>query len=382
MQVPIGTVVRLVEGSVPSLEPPSLIPDQLLRSERGSATSRDASGSSRLGADLGSVTAEDRVAELSRELQGLGAEDITGDEAGISSDMDDPSDDIESVESPSEAASLVMNDDNGAQDLPSNEGRIMSSQNEIFVVEFVKAGQSFVVACGGDGGRGNASMSRGRGAAKSLPSLEHEPGHPGSEAVLMLELKTLADVGLVGMPNAGKSTLLGALSRAKPAVGHYAFTTLRPNIGKLEFDDFFSLTVADIPGLIEGAHQNRGLGHDFLRHIERTKALAYVVDLAGGLGENKGLLAWEQLSELMFELEQYQAGLSRRPSVVVANKIDEDGAQGALEEFQKRVPTFRVFPVCAVLGDGIGALKEGLRGLLDESLATSPDGIANLQTGT
>ncbi|KAJ6807773.1 putative GTP-binding protein OBGM, mitochondrial [Iris pallida] len=98
-------------------------------------------------------------------------------------------------------------------------------------------------------------------------------GTPGSEAVLILELKSIADVGLVGMPNTGKSTLLGAMSKAKPTVGHYAFTTLRPNIGNLNYDDYFSMTVADIPGLIKGAHENRGLGHAFLQHIERTRVL-------------------------------------------------------------------------------------------------------------
>ncbi|KAJ6309424.1 hypothetical protein OIU77_015223 [Salix suchowensis] len=123
-----------------------------------------------------------------------------------------------------------------------------------------------------------------------------------------------------GMPNAGKSTLLGAISRAKPTVGHYAFTTLRPNLGKVNFDDISS-TVADIPGLIKGAHENRGLGHAFLRHIERTKVLAYVIDLAAALNGNKGLPPWEQLKDLVLELEHHQEGLSDRPALVVANKI-------------------------------------------------------------
>ncbi|KAI3886931.1 hypothetical protein MKW92_027850, partial [Papaver armeniacum] len=120
---------------------------------------------------------------------------------------------------------------------------------------------------------------------EDLPSLSI--GLPGSESVLILELKSIADVGLVWMPNAGKSTLLGDISKAKPMVGHYAFTTLRPSIGKLNYNDFFSVTVADIPGIIKGAHESRGLGHAFLRHIERTKVLAYVVDLAAVLDGKK-----------------------------------------------------------------------------------------------
>lgn len=234
------------------------------------------------------------------------------------------------------------------------------------VAEFVHPGQSLVMGTGGEGGRGNASIARGVGKAKSLPSLEHEDGSPGSEAILVLELKTIADVGLVGAPNTGKSTLLGAISRAKPTVGHYAFTTLRPNIGKLEYDDHFAMTVADIPGLIKGAHENRGLGHAFLRHIERTKALAYVVDLSAGIGDKKGPLPWDQLEELKFELEKYEAGLSSRPAIVVANKIDEPGTEVALEELRRRVgEEMAVFPVCAVLEEGVDELRVGLRMLVD-----------------
>jgi Obg family GTPase CgtA len=235
------------------------------------------------------------------------------------------------------------------------------------VAEFVKPGQSIVMGTGGEGGKGNASMARGVGKTKSLPSFEHDDGSCGSEAILVLELKSIADIGLVGAPNAGKSTLLGAMSRAKPTVGHYAFTTLRPNIGKLQYDDHFALTVADIPGLIKGAHQNRGLGHAFLRHIERTKALAYVVDLSAGIGDRKGPLPWDQLEELKFELEKYEAGLSTRPALVVANKIDEPGTEFALEELRRRVgEEMPVFPVCAVLEEGVDELRVGLRMLIDE----------------
>ncbi|EHA8591969.1 putative GTP-binding protein OBGM, mitochondrial [Cocos nucifera] len=232
-----------------------------------------------------------------------------------------------------------------------------------------------VVARGGEGGFGNASLkkdnkSRSNGAS-SFPEGEDQfsltAGRPGSETVLILELKSIADVGLVGMPNAGKSTLLGALSRAEPAVGHYAFTTLRPNIGNLNYEDFFSVKVADIPGLIKGAHENRGLGHAFLRHIERTKVLAFVVDLAAALNGKKGIPPWEQLRDLVLELEHHQEGLSNRPSLVVANKIDEEGAENAYEELKKRVRGVPIFPVCAVLKEGVPELKAALRRLMDGS---------------
>ncbi|KAM3249878.1 hypothetical protein P3L10_011648 [Capsicum annuum] len=169
---------------------------------------------------------------------------------------------------------------------------------EYNVAELTEQGQRIVVARGGEGGLGNLSQRKASKMTQKRADSDDEVsddydhassnvGLPGSEVVLVLELKSIADVGLIGMPNASKSTLLGALSKAKPVVGDYAFATLRPNLGKVNYYDF-SLTVADIPGLIRGAHENRGLGHAFLRHIERTKVLAYVVDLAAALGDNKG----------------------------------------------------------------------------------------------
>ncbi|KAK2986100.1 hypothetical protein RJ640_003755 [Escallonia rubra] len=248
------------------------------------------------------------------------------------------------------------------------------------VAELVEPGQRIIVSRGGDGGLGNVSTGKSH-RKRSKPGAEKDkgvsseeshddqhpspsPGFPGSEVVLLLELKSIADVGLVGVPNAGKSTLLGAISRAKPIVGHYAFTTLRPNLGNLNYDDF-SLTVADIPGLIRGAHENRGLGHAFLRHIERTKVIAYVVDLAAALDDRKGIPPWEQLRDLILELEFYREGLSGRPSLIVANKIDEAGAEEVCDELKRRVPGIPIFPVCAVLEEGIPELKDGLRRLVN-----------------
>lgn len=220
------------------------------------------------------------------------------------------------------------------------------------VAELTEEGQQIVIARGGEGGLGNVSCVKdSRKPVTMAFSCQHmdnvqdpdsvlssqQAGSPGSETVLILELKSIADVSFVGMPNAGKSTLLGAISRAKPAVGDYAFTTLRPNLGNLNYDDL-SITVADIPGLIKGAHQNRGLGHAFLRHIERTKVLAYVVDLAATLNGRKGIPPWEQLRDLILELEYHQDGLSKRPSLIVANKTDEEGADEVYKELKRKGP--------------------------------------------
>ncbi|KAD3067413.1 hypothetical protein E3N88_35293 [Mikania micrantha] len=254
---------------------------------------------------------------------------------------------------------------------------------EYNVAELTEPGQRIIVAHGGEGGLGNVSLTKSykKSSHKMHDGLENvddidaredenddtsslTTGSPGSESILILELKSIADVGLVGMPNAGKSTLLGALSKAQPRVGHYAFTTLRPNLGNLTYDDL-SVTIADIPGLIKGAHENRGLGHAFLRHIERTRVLAYVLDLAAALDGRKGVPPWEQLRDLILELEFYNEGLSGRPALIVANKIDEAGAEEVYDELRRRVCGVNIFPVCAVLEEGVAELKDGLRMLVN-----------------
>jgi len=243
------------------------------------------------------------------------------------------------------------------------------------VAEMTKPGERLIIARGGEGGLGNAFIIKEMRPSKAYRQekiARLSTGQPGTETFLILELKSIADVGLVGLPNAGKSTLLSALSRAQPEIADYEFTTLRPNIGSLTYEDYFSVKVADIPGLIKGAHENRGLGHAFLRHIERTKVLAYVLDLAATLNGRKGIPPWEQLQDLVAELEHYQEGLTKRPSLIVANKIDEEGADEMYEELKRRVQGVPIFPVCAILQEGVPDLRVGLRTLMDDS---DPQGI-------
>lgn len=183
-----------------------------------------------------------------------------------------------------------------------------------FLGDLETAGMELVVAQGGRGGKGNAAFATSGNRAPRVC----EEGTEGEEKLLLLELKTIADVGLVGYPNAGKSTLLRALSAARPKVAPYPFTTLHPMVGVVEYEDFSRLTVADIPGLIDGAHRNVGLGHHFLRHIERTHLLVYVLDMAGVDGRTP----WDDFRHLQNELELYMKGLSKRPALIAANKMD------------------------------------------------------------
>lgn len=238
-------------------------------------------------------------------------------------------------------------------------------------------GAYFVAARGGNGGLGNWRLA----ASRTKKQDSATPGKSGGEGWFMLELKLLADVGLIGFPNAGKSTFLSAVSRAAPKIANYAFTTLAPHIGTISFPDFSQLTIADLPGLIEGASDNKGLGHEFLRHIERTSALAYVVDLTGTIvGRNpKEIQPYEAILILRDELEKYQKSLSSRPSVIIANKIDAPGAQKALEKFErqlaaspdKHLRTLHVFPVSAKDNMGTEIVTSYLSALVKGSASNS-----------
>ena len=222
------------------------------------------------------------------------------------------------------------------------------------VADLTEYGSEHVLCKGGAGGKGNWNF---RTSTNRAP-VESTPGEDGERGVFYLELRRIADAGLVGFPNAGKSTLLGKLSAAQPKVAAYPFTTLLPMVGVVEFSGFRRCTVADIPGLIEGAHQNRGLGHEFLRHITRCRLLLFVIDM----GATEGRDPVQDLEVLRREVREYDVELARFPWLVIANKMDVPAAAENLKRFRKRFPKVEVVPVAAEPGVGL----EELRGLLDE----------------
>ncbi len=213
------------------------------------------------------------------------------------------------------------------------------------LADLTEEGQTFIVAKGGRGGRGNVRFSS---AADKAPKYA-EKGEPGQERWVVLELKVIADVGLVGFPNAGKSTFLSRVSAAKPKVADYPFTTLAPNLGVVEMEGITPFVIADIPGLIGGAHQGVGLGHDFLRHVERTRLLIHIVDAAGVDGRNP-LEDYRQINE---ELRLYNARLAGLTQIVVANKKDLPQFDEGLALLRQELGEENVLPISAVTGEGI-----------------------------
>ena len=220
------------------------------------------------------------------------------------------------------------------------------------IVDLVEEGQEFVLCAGGKGGKGNVHFKSSRNRAPR----EYTEGEEGEQGHFLFELRTIADAGLVGYPNAGKSTLLRKISAARPKVAPYPFTTLHPIIGVVEFSGYRRATIADIPGLIEGAHRNLGLGHDFLRHITRCRLLIFVVDAAGSEGRNP----IEDVQNLRREIDLYDPTLSLRPWFIVANKMDLPGAPENLSALQNRFPAIDIVPVSAMKGEGIEELKATL----------------------
>ena len=222
------------------------------------------------------------------------------------------------------------------------------------VHDFSASDERRVVARGGRGGRGNARFATSTHQAPR----ECEPGRPGEERVFRLELKLLADVGLVGFPNVGKSTLISRISAARPKIADYPFTTLEPNLGVVlvgEAPDDISFVVADIPGLIEGAHEGHGLGTQFLRHIERTRLLVHLIDVSDGSGRPDPV---DDFKVIMNELASFGAGLEAKPIIVVASKIDVANADklGALKRHCRKLK-LTLFPISAVTGEDIDKLK-------------------------
>ncbi len=232
------------------------------------------------------------------------------------------------------------------------------------LADLTEHGQRFLLCKGGRGGLGNRNFAT---ATRQAPRFA-QPGEPGEEGHFLLELRMMAEVGLVGYPNAGKSTLLTAISRAQPKIAPYPFTTLHPQIGIVEYPDFFRLTVCDVPGLIEGAHRNVGLGHKFLRHIERCKMLVLLLDMAGA----DGRAPWEDYASLLRELELYDRSLTERPRLVVANKMDEPVAEANLKTFKRRVRKTPVLPISAALGEGVERFKNLIREAVVQAGAAAP----------
>jgi GTPase len=244
----------------------------------------------------------------------------------------------ESTEVPVPVGTIVYDADTGEQ-----------------LVDFTEAGQRFRVAKGGRGGRGNARFTS---STHQTPT-EHEDGRPGEERRLRLELKLLADVGLIGFPNAGKSTLISRISAAKPKIADYPFTTLEPNLGVVSAnDDYTSFVVADIPGLIEGAHEGHGLGIQFLRHVERTRLLVHLVDVS----ESSGRDPVNDFQVILTELACFSEELAAKPMFVVASKIDVAQDQARIESVRSLAEErgLPFFQISAVTGQGIDVLKRAM----------------------
>ncbi len=236
---------------------------------------------------------------------------------------------------------------------------VKDAETNKVIVDIREHGQTFVIARGGKGGRGNAKFAT---PTRQAPRFS-EAGSKGEERTVILELKLLADVGLVGFPNVGKSTILSVLSDAKPKIANYHFTTLKPNLGVVRVDEEKSFVIADIPGLIEGAHEGAGLGHDFLKHIERTRVLVHVLDASGFEGRNP----IDDFYKINEELFKYDAKLEEKPQIIAANKMDLPGAEDWLmdikEEFEPK--GYKVFPISAATKEGLNKLKFGIWELLE-----------------
>jgi len=227
------------------------------------------------------------------------------------------------------------------------------------IADLKEEGQKAVVAKGGKGGRGNAMF---KSATNQSPDYA-EKGEKGEEKWLDLELKLIADVGIIGFPNAGKSTLISKLSKAKPKIADYPFTTLAPVLGVIDLGYGKSLVLADIPGLIEGASKGAGLGHEFLRHIERTKALLHMIDVSD-FREKEPLEAFDIINK---EMEQYSPKLLEKPQIVVGNKIDMLSDKSKLKEWEKQFKEkgYKFIPVSVLTGEGLDKLKQELKDIYE-----------------
>ena len=236
-------------------------------------------------------------------------------------------------------------------------GNISDTTPRELVADLTEHGQRVRLCRGGRGGFGNKHFAT---ATHQTPRFA-QPGGEGESGHYLLELRLMADVGLVGFPNAGKSTLLTAISKAHPRIAAYPFTTRTPQVGIVEYEDFLRLVVCDVPGLIEGAHRNVGLGHAFLRHIRRCKMLVILLDMAG----MDGRAPWDDYKQLLEELKLYDPTLLERPRLVVANKMDEASAAANLKQFKRKVRGVRLLTMAAAFDEGIAEFKQAVRELAE-----------------
>ena len=239
------------------------------------------------------------------------------------------------------------------------EGTAQATDKGTLVADLTTHGQQFILCKGGRGGLGNRNFATARHQTPRFA----QPGEPGTEGEFLLELRIMAEIGLVGYPNAGKSTLLTAISRARPKIAAYPFTTLTPQVGILEYADWKRLTVCDVPGLIEGASHNVGLGHEFLRHIERCKIIVLLLDMAGT--DNRK--PWDDYKQLLKELELYDPALLKKDRIVVANKMDEAIAEENLKQFKKKIKKVSLLPISAAFDQGLEKFKLTIREAVEAS---------------
>lgn len=240
------------------------------------------------------------------------------------------------------------------------------------MADLTKNGQKVVIAKGGRGGRGNCRFATSRNPAPQIC----ERGEPGEKFNLICELKLLADVGLVGFPSVGKSTFLSVVTRARPEIADYHFTTIVPNLGVVQTKDSRSFVMADLPGLIEGASQGKGLGHQFLRHIERCRVIVHIVDMGGTEGRDP----YEDYVAINKELEEYKYRLMERPQIIIANKMDEENAEENLKAFKEKIgDDIPVYPIIGLIGEGVDMPLYAIADLLDKtpSFATEEEEMEN-----
>lgn len=341
IKVPCGTLVWLIKDTTPEPEPGS-----------GKSARRPKRGQPKDPAEL--------QAEAEDALEAGESPAVDAEEADSEADSENPR-----TLSLSTGHRAILRNSGGIRalelDLSAGEptrDELDATKGEL-VCDLTEHGQRFVLCKGGRGGLGNRNFATSRHQAPRFA----QPGEPGTEGHYLLELRMMADVGLLGYPNAGKSTLLTAISHARPKIAPYPFTTLTPQVGIVEYPDWKRLVVCDVPGLIEGAHENVGLGHAFLRHIRRCKILVLLLDMAG----TDARAPWDDYRHLLEELELYDPALLGRPRLVVANKMDEPHAEANLKSFKRRIRKVPVLPISAAFDEGIPRFKEWIREAVEEA---------------